>query len=362
MLGDFLYHTHSVCEHCFRHVPAEVYDRDGAVVIDKTCEHHGRSTVVALNHSEFYHQLQYNKQGHRYPSLDLIMFEVTDRCNLACPDCYHLPDNRSIDKPTFMLIDQIRNAGSGDFKVMFAGAEPTMRRDIVDCLQEVRSNIDNSLILFLTNGVKFSDLGFVKKLKHAGMDEAAIGLNHWSYQGTTVHQKQLQGITNLGKVGIRPDISYTLETYDHLVDVLEEIQQINAHNDVRIFRIRFGSDIGRTSAQKKLTLSDHFQQFVSTCESLSLAWSIENEDNNMYHVMINVSGIPIRLIQWPDVVNINLAELQTGPWCNFYSGPVTNFVHQVIMRDISVNKKINLPDTVPKQYTRQYWLDNKLYS
>ena len=89
---------------------------------------------------------------------------------------------------------------------------------------------------------------------------------------------------------------------------------------------------------------------------------ISESDNNLYHIMINWNGIDIRLIQWPDITNIDMEELDTGPWCQFYDGPITNFVHQVITRD--AYKNMNLPklDEVPEKYTYKdeslnYWKD-----
>jgi hypothetical protein len=73
-------------------------------------------------------------------------------------------------------------------------------------------------------------------------------------------------------------------------------------------------------------------------------------DDNPYHVMMDWGQIRLRLIQWPDVTNIDLDELATGPWCNFVGGPITNFVHQVILRDAFKNNKLPVLDYVPKKY------------
>jgi hypothetical protein len=90
-----------------------------------------------------------------------------------------------------------------------------------------------------------------------------------------------------------------------------------------------------------------------------------SSDDNPYHVMLSWNGILLRLIQWPDVTNIDMEELATGPWCQFYDGPITNFVHQVITRD--AYKNMNLPqlDLAPTKYhyrtmnvTYPHWKDN----
>jgi uncharacterized Fe-S cluster-containing radical SAM superfamily protein len=348
-----LYTTHSVCETCARHVPAEVHDKDGKIVMDKECSQHGKSTKVIINDSAFYHALTYTTDGKRYPTLDAVLFEVTNKCNLACPDCYQLPDNKTIDKPAFKIIEEIKSLGDDKFTVVFAGAEPTVSTHIIETLIEVRSNITNQTITFLSNGIRFSNKNFAKALVQNGMTAAHIGLNHWSYQGQKVHDKQLQGIQNLAEQHIPMDISYTLETHEHLPEVIGEILDLRQrHSSIDIFKVRMGSNIGRVGNNQFRTLSDNFHHFVSTCDRLKLPWYVENEDNNIYHVMVNVAGAPVRVIQWADASNINLHELRTGPWCKFYDGPVTNFLHQIIMRDLSVNKGMSLPDQVPYEYTR----------
>jgi MoaA/NifB/PqqE/SkfB family radical SAM enzyme len=356
-----LYNTHGICEFCARHLPAEVHDRDGKIVMDKECPEHGKSTVIIMNDSKFYHDLTYNKQGHRYRTLDSVLFEVTNKCNLACPDCYQIPDNKSIDKPPFKIVDEIKSLGDDKFTVTFAGAEPTVSKNIIETLAEVRGSITNKEITFLTNGIKFADRDFTQALIRNGLAGVHLGLNHLTYQGEVVHNKQLQGIANLAKENLTMQITYTVEKYEHLSDVILEILDLKKqHDSIEIFKVRMGSNIGRVGNAGFKTLSDNFNEFVTVCNQLKLPWYIENEDNNIYHIMVNVNGAPIRVIQWPDASNLNLHETKTGPWCNFYNGPVTNFLHQIIMRDMTVNKGLTLHDTVPIEYTRSACIQSVL--
>jgi hypothetical protein len=69
--------------------------------------------------------------------------------------------------------------------------------------------------------------------------------------------------------------------------------------------------------------------------------------------MLQWNNILLRVIQWPDVTNIDMEELNTGPWCQFYDGPVTNFVHQVITRDAYKNNGLPKLDLSPIKYQYQ---------
>jgi len=45
-----------------------------------------------------------------------------------------------------------------------------------------------------------------------------------------------------------------------------------------------------------------------------------------------------------------MEELRSGPFCDFVPDGITNFLHQVIRRDVLKNQKIALPDAPPIRY------------
>ena len=174
-----------------------------------------------------------------------------------------------------------------------------------------------------------------------------LGLNHPSYQGQTVHKKQLSGLQNMIEHGYDIGyVGYTIEDYDHLEFILNEIKEID-HKQINHYRIRCGSFIGRSSDQQRSYLSTLVSKIRTLTNNEIVPYS---SDDNPYHVMVNWNGILLRLIQWPDVTNIDLEELATGPWCQFYDGPITNFVHQVITRDSYKNMSMPQLDIVPERY------------
>jgi len=130
-------------------------------------------------------------------------------------------------------------------------------------------------------------------------------------------------------------------------DILTEISEIS-HPNISLYRIRCGSFIGRSSDQKRSYLSDLVAKVQSILKDE--AYVLDDSDNNPYHVTLFWKNAELRLIQWPDVTNIDLEELATGPWCQFYDGPVTNFVHQVITRDAYINDGVDKLDLPPIKY------------
>jgi len=346
MAKKFIHSTHSLCNTCYKHIPGEVYEENGQILLSKTCSDHGTMTAIVELDPDFYYSLEYIHKVH--PEIDL---EVTDKCNLKCPHCYHLPNNKLQDIPIEDIINQIKSWP--EQYIVLAGAEATLRKDYIKLIQRINEEFPNkSSFHTLSNGIKFSDPIFTNAVSDAGMRDILVGLNHYSYQGSLVHQKQLKGIRNIQNTNMTIGyIGYTIETLDHLPDILAEIDEID-HPKHNMYRIRCGSFIGRSSDSHRSYLSSTFKRVK---ELIGSEITILPRDNNPYHINIEWRGKEIRLIQWPDVTNIDMEELSSGPYAQFYNGPITNFVHQVITRDAFKNKGLPMLDECPVQYRFNPW-------
>jgi MoaA/NifB/PqqE/SkfB family radical SAM enzyme len=324
----------------------------------KKCRVHGIMHSIVETDKELYHSMNYVNRAGNGSRGDSILFEITDRCNLKCPHCYHLPDN-SVEDSSFDEIMRRTSFIPKNCIPIFAGAEPTMRRDFCDVVSAVTSRYSHTCVL--SNGVKFHSKEFTKQVYRAGLRDVIFGMNHWSYQGKTIHQKQLVAVNNLLEQDFSiPYLGYTLESLDHVEDILNEIDEIH---DYRIsqYRIRCGSFIGRSSDKKRNYVSDTICKIKSILGDDII--TDPDADNNIYHYNMLWKNRKIRVIQWPDVHNINMEELNCEPYCYFYDGPITNFVHQVITRDAYINMGVHALDRVPSRYRyyqgpRPYWKDN----
>lgn len=338
----FIHNTVSLCDQCYRHVPAVVYEENNEIRMTKRCPDHGELTSVVEIDTAFYYSLEHHRD---IESFNQVLFEASDRCQLDCPHCYHLPDNKVQDRPISDVLDQLKKFPR-DSAPMLAGAEATLRPDFVELCQEI-NKLGFPKFELLTNGLRFTNKTFAQDCYDAGLGSVCFGLNHPSYQGEKVHDKQLLALQNLIEVEYPIGyVGYTIESYDHLPFILEEIKRIH-HPQINHYRIRCGSFIGRSSDQTRSYLSALVKQIKKiTNDQIEPYLS----DDNPYHVMVNWNGILLRLIQWPDVTNIDMEELATGPWCQFYDGPITNFVHQVITRDAYKNMSKAKLDEAPTRY------------
>lgn len=353
----FIHDTVSLCDSCYRHIPAFVFEKDGQIWMRKKCSLHGESEHLVEPDAELYYSLKFTHKTKR-----AILFEITDKCQLECPHCYHLPDNRTQDKPIEDIVSQLLSFPK-DVRFVMAGAEPTLRNDFIEVVQTIRNlnHFDHKNIAVLTNGIKFSSKSFTKNAVDSGLDTILFGLNHYSYNGINTHNQQLEAINNLIESGARFSYTgYTIESLDHIPDILDEIQTLNNPNN-RQFRIRCGAFIGRSSDEHRSYVSATLKKIEDYIGKGNYE-ILQTVDNNIYHVNILWNGAYIRVIQWPDVSNIDMEELNMEPYCQFYGKPITNFVHQVIIRDAYKNKKLPLIDGVPYRYThlgeKKYWKDN----
>lgn len=351
--GKKISDTTSLCETCYMHIPSTVFERDNSIWLGKTCLEHGYTEHMIERDADFYHNLHYNYDSEF--TVNGTMIEVTDRCNLACPHCYHEPENKVQDRPIESILAQMSTWPIDTNAVILAGAEPTLRKDLPALIKAIKDfwakrDLPDMHVIILTNGLKFNNIKFCRELEQAGTTSVLIGMNHKSYQGEKVHNKQIQGIKNCKEVGLFVYyVGFTLETHEHLPDVLEEIQLLG--DTAYQYRIRAGSDIGRSPDEERLYLSDNVNVIKQIAQDKGWEWGDIDGDDNLYHYMVKINGINHRIIQWCDVKTIELAELRHGPWCDFVPGkPVSNFLHQIMLRDRTINEQQPLLDTVPQHY------------
>lgn len=348
----FIHDTVSLCNHCYRHIPGIVFERDDKIWLTKKCHEHGVMEEVVEIDTNYYYGL-YKTNVSEFVS---IMFEVTNKCQLNCPHCYQIPDNKHIDGPIASLLGITEMFPKG-FIPILAGAEASLYTDIVPLSHTLLDKFGK--VRMLTNGLRFADADFSKDLLEGKNILPAVGLNHHTYQGKKVHEKQLRGIENIKEYGTLDGIGYTLEDINHLPEILEELDKIG-RDKVDLVRIRMGASIGRSTGGRNY-LSNTIKELKKLLGDELVHTPLED---NLYHNMYNWKGMKLRLIQWPDVRSIDMEELSNGPWAAFNEGPISNYIHQVILRDAFTNNKLKKLDLMPdhyklkEKYENTYWKNN----
>lgn len=352
--GTQLDPTVSLCHQCHRHVPSWRYYKDNQVFIAKACPIHGVSHHMIESDYEFYANLYYTQDNPQFNFNGGVLIEGSDRCNLECPHCYHLPENDTHDPSIGDLLDQIRAMPVGEdgvHRIILAGAESTLRKDFPELITAIRGLHPAMDVSVMTNGIRFNDSEFSHQCVEAGLAGVNIGLNHPSYiDHETVRRKQVSAIENMHREDIKIGyISYTMVDFSELDYILTEITS-NPWTP-KNFRIRNGAEIGRNASTEQPFVSNLYKRAEQWCKEHGKYFErIVEADNNIYHVMVKIEDKIVRLISWCDETNIDMEELRSGPWCNFVPDGITNFLHQIIRRDVFKNQGLILPDSPPDRY------------
>lgn len=345
--------TTSICTTCYKHIPAKTFIEDGKVYLDKTCPEHGYEKHLVESDAEFYVNYNYPKRDLQ-EFLDAVCLDITNRCNLNCPHCYQIPDSKSQDTSIDTIISQIKG-WPRQRAVVLMGAEPTVRHDLPQLIEAI-NGIAIRPIMILTNGVNLSRIDYAKQFTKFDNVYFTFGLNHPDYQGSVVRYKQEEGLKNCKALGLPiKNISYTLEGFHQLEYCLNEIQNFNKeHQYCKMYRIRVGTDIGRCPEQDKMFLSDLFKRSKNIAEKNNWSFVPKPELGIRAHYPVEINGVLIKLIQWPDVGTLDLEETQTESWADMLPGyPPSPLVHQVILRDQLINNNTPLLDVVEKKYRMQ---------
>jgi MoaA/NifB/PqqE/SkfB family radical SAM enzyme len=252
------------------------------------------------------------------------------------------------------ILNIVKSWEDDGYGIALMGAEPTVRKDLPELCRSIQSLPGQTRrIMILTNGVYLSDYEYAKQF--ADMPDVlwTFGLNHPDYQGPIVRKKQIEGIENCLKLGMKiKNVSYTLETVAQLEYCLDEIQEFGDRVCDQ-YRIRVGTDIGRHPGEEKIYLSQLLQMVIDICNKKGWTHEYDPEYGIRVHYPLRINGILVKIIQWPDVRTIDLEEDQTESWADMLPGkPVSPLVHQVILRDGAVNKNLPLYDVVPEKYQR----------
>ena len=190
--------TPTICPECKKVIVADIYEKDGKVMISKTCDEHGYYEDIYWSDVELYLKAQtwaYDGIGVENPALpvekgcpfdcglcpthtshtSLANLDLTNRCNLKCPICFaNANDAGYVYEPSFDQVVSMMETLRAERPVpctaiQFAGGEPTIYPHLFDVISKAR-DLGFAQIQIATNGLLMARKpGFTKKMQEAGM-------------------------------------------------------------------------------------------------------------------------------------------------------------------------------------------------
>jgi hypothetical protein len=191
--------TQSICPHCKRVLDAALRERDGRVVLSRTCPEHGHFEAVVYGDAVRYAEIQrFNKPGESPRSRQteiangcphdcgicpahaqhtcLGIIEVNSACNLDCPICFadsgtgHQQHgfSLSLEQVESMLDAFVRAEGEPE-SVQISGGEPSIHPQILEILAAAKAR-GIPLVMLNTNGIRLArDRRFAPVLAEIGI-------------------------------------------------------------------------------------------------------------------------------------------------------------------------------------------------
>jgi 7,8-dihydro-6-hydroxymethylpterin dimethyltransferase len=238
--------TESICPRCRRLLDAALIERDGKVILTRTCPDHGAFDAVVYGDAERYLEIQrFNKPGEapleRQTEVErgcphdcgicpehaqhtcLGIIEVNTACNLDCPICFadsgtgHQEHgySLSLEQVESMLDAFVRAEGEPE-SVQLSGGEPSIHPEILDMLAAARRR-GIKLVMLNTNGIRLArdprfapalaELGVHVYLQFDGFDEAT----QVAIRGRPLTEEKLRALERCADAGVSVSLAAAVE-------------------------------------------------------------------------------------------------------------------------------------------------------
>jgi 7,8-dihydro-6-hydroxymethylpterin dimethyltransferase len=212
-------------EHLIHDKPGEIkaliHEKDGRIVMEKTCPQHGHFEDVISVDPAFLKRLEdlfpgrdvvmtpdalhnHGSSTVKYGRGGVLTVDLTNRCNMMCDPCF-MDANQvgyvhelAWEEITKILDDSINVRPRRQMSIQFSGGEPTLSPYFLDAISYARK-VGYFAVQCATNGLRFAEEpGFAQKAKDAGLRMAYL-----QFDGVTNAANSHRKIKNLYDVKLR---------------------------------------------------------------------------------------------------------------------------------------------------------------
>jgi 7,8-dihydro-6-hydroxymethylpterin dimethyltransferase len=212
-------------------IRADIIERDGRIIIEKTCRVHGTFTDTLAINPAFLERLEglfpgrdylaaagnlhdHGTSSIKYGRGAVLTVDLTNRCNMMCDPCF-MDANQvgyvhelTLDDVKQLLDDAISIKPRRQMTVQFSGGEPTISPIFLDSIRYARQ-VGYFSVQAATNGIRFAqDAAFAREARAAGLRIAylqfdGVGEDANSHRKVgNLFEVKLRAIENLYAAGI----------------------------------------------------------------------------------------------------------------------------------------------------------------
>ena len=202
-------------------IKAHIFERDGKVVIEKTCPAHGTFTDTLATNPAFLKRLESLFPGRDFDAVTdrlhnhgassikhgrgaVLTIDLTNRCNMMCDPCF-MDANQvgyvhelTIEEVKQLLDDAVSIEPRRQMTVQFSGGEPTISPIFLDAVRYARE-VGYFSVQAATNGIRFAqEPQLARQAREAGMRIAYL-----QFDGVTEEANSHRKVGNLFEVKLR---------------------------------------------------------------------------------------------------------------------------------------------------------------
>lgn len=239
--------TQSLCDICFRKVPAITLIKKGEVYLEKNCPRHGKAIARHFWNDPEIYQNFIGLKTIKNP-LHLVV-PITYRCNLNCPVCYVKANEINIKDLTLKELLKIKNY----HLAYLTGGEPTTRKDLPLIIRALTKR--KKIVGIFSNGIKLADYDYAKLLKKSGLKKIILQFDttddkhNLAIHGREMLKEKMQTIKNLESLGM--ETTFCAVILKNNIKELKKIFQVAfvspAINSISINPLR---EMGRFNSQE----------------------------------------------------------------------------------------------------------------
>lgn len=305
--------TTSLCPICYKKINATIETDFSGIVMKKSCDMHGNFEAVVEKDILFYTIWSANNAKNIYEG---HLVDVTKRCNLNCKYCYYKKTGK--DVANYAILAEC-NKTPGPY--ILTGGEPTLREDLPDLLSSIGAF---GPTYFLTNGTGLLDRRFLQRCaRHTFKYDKYTGI------GLSYHKefaKFNDVIENLRSEGIRPTTLFFV--IDNILDLYHVKSMAEKYKDLfYMVRIKCASRIWNENKTSKIYSSDVIKWFMQQGETLF------PPKGKITYLPFTHNGVLYSVINWYDITNVDLGDIDCTPTYTAQDGTTTDFVQAMLINE-----------------------------
>jgi hypothetical protein len=310
--------TRSICPVCYKELPADVAIGTQVYMV-KICPEHGPFTGLVERDPAWYLKCREMGSDGFLPG---HIVDVTSRCNMTCTYCFH---DRGEDRPADEVVEDAQNANI--FPVYLSGGEPTMHPDLPEIVRRIRLF---SPVWLITNGTRLDDEDYVKGLCAAGLREGLQVHIAPSFHNETNNPGIEAFLGTCRREGWRIGTCYWV--IDDLAQMDDAVGMMRKYRDVvGSMRIKAASNMWmETKVENKIFVSDMLRH-LSAKGKCRLRTDLPGNRTSLANV--EHDGMIFMLVSWYDRFNVDLDDINCGPWYRAKNGEVHNLVTSCLVNE-----------------------------